>query len=214
MAALEVFRKTLGNLATNCYLLVNHDTNECVIFDPAAEAEVLKEIIEEKNLTVKAIFLTHGHYDHMGAAKQLKEWYSVPIYCSKEENEQILNNVQANLSSWLGFPATLQADVLLRDGEKVDIIGTTLECLLTPGHTAGGMCYYIEQMQLVFVGDTLFAGSVGRTDFPTGSESKLIRSIQEKLFILPDETKVLPGHMDTTTIVWEKETNMSCGIKG
>ena len=212
MADLEIFRKTLGDMGTNCYILVNHDTGECVVFDPAAEPETLKEIFDTPAFKLQAIFLTHGHYDHIGAVKELKDAYHVPVYASREEDEQVLGKVTVNLSAMFGHPMTLQADKTLRDGEKVDIIGTTLTCILTPGHTAGGMCYYNEELASVIAGDTLFCGSVGRTDFPTGSGAVLLRSIHEKLFILPDETKVFPGHMDSTTIAWEKETNMVCGI--
>ena len=212
MADLEIFRKTLGDLGTNCYIMVNHDTNECIVFDPAAEAGVLKEIFSDPQFKLQAIFLTHGHFDHIGAVKELKDTFHVPVYASKEENEQVLGKLEANLSVMFGNPLTLQADEVLRDGQKIDIIGTTLTCILTPGHTAGGMCYYVEELQSLIAGDTLFCGSVGRTDFPTGNGTVLIDSIHEKLFTLPDETKVFPGHMDSTTIVWEKENNMVCGI--
>ena len=212
MADLEIFRKTLGNMGTNCYIMVNHDTNECIVFDPAAEPNVLKEIFDTPEFKLKAIFLTHGHYDHIGAVKELKDAYDVPVYASKEEDEQVLGNVSANLSVMFGNAMTLRADKVLRDGEKVDIIGTTLTCILTPGHTAGGMCYYNEELQSLIAGDTLFCGSVGRTDFPTGNGAVLINSIHEKLFTLPDDTKVFPGHMDSTTIAWEKETNMVCAL--
>ena len=211
MADLEIFRKTLGQLGTNCYILVNHDTSECVVFDPADEAEVLKEIFENPQFQLKAIFLTHGHIDHIGAAKALKDTFHVPIYASKEENEQVLNNVNVNLSTMFGMPMTLQADEVLKDGQQVEVIGTTLTCISTPGHTVGGMCFYCEEIQSVIAGDTLFCGSVGRTDFPTGNGAVLEQSIREKLFTLPDETKVFPGHMDSTTIVWEKENNMYLG---
>lgn len=212
MADLEIFRKTLGNMGTNCYIMVNHDTNECIVFDPAAEANVLKEIFDTPEFKLKAIFLTHGHFDHIGAVKELKDTYDVPVYASKEEDEQVLGNVSVNLSVMFGNAMTLRADKVLRDGEKVDIIGTTLTCILTPGHTAGGMCYYNEELQSLIAGDTLFCGSVGRTDFPTGNGAVLINSIHEKLFTLPDDTKVFPGHMDSTTIAWEKETNMVCAL--
>ena len=207
MANLEIFQKTLGELSTNCYILVNHDTGECVVFDPADDAAQLKEIFSTPGFKLQAIFLTHGHIDHIGAAKELKDTFQVPIYASKEEDEQILGKVGANLSAMFGNPMTLQADEVLRDGQKVEIIGTTLTCLLTPGHTAGGMCYYCEELQSVIAGDTLFCGSVGRTDFPTGNGADLVNSVREKLFTLPDETKVFPGHMNSTTIIWEKENN-------
>lgn len=213
MADLEIFRKTLGDLGTNCYIIVNHDTNECIVFDPAAEPEVLKEIFSDPGFKLQAIFLTHGHYDHIGAVKELKDTFQVPVYASKEENEQVLGKLQVNLSVMFGQPMTLQADEVLRDGQKIEIIGTTFTCILTPGHTAGGMCYYNEELQSVIAGDTLFCGSVGRTDFPTGNETVLLNSIHEKLFTLSDETKVFPGHMDSTTIAWEKENNMVCNIR-
>ncbi len=212
MADLEIFRKTLGDLGTNCYIIVNHDTNECIVFDPAAEPEVLKEIFSDPGFKLQAIFLTHGHYDHIGAVKELRDTFQVPVYASKEENEQVLGKLQVNLSAMFGEPVTLQADEVLRDGQKIEIIGTTFTCILTPGHTAGGMCYYNEELQSVIAGDTLFCGSVGRTDFPTGNGTVLLNSIHEKLFTLPDETKVFPGHMDSTTIAWEKEHNMACSI--
>lgn len=211
MADLEIFRKTLGDLGTNCYIMVNHDTNECIVFDPAGQADVLKEIFDTPAFHLKGIFLTHGHYDHIGAVKDLKDTYHVPIYCSKEENDEVLKKVTVNLSAMFGNPVTLEADELLKDGQEISIIGTTLKCLLTPGHTAGGMCYYCAEIQSVISGDTLFCESVGRTDFPTGNGMVLVNSIKEKLFTLPDETKVFPGHMDSTTIAWEKETNMYCG---
>lgn len=211
MADLEIFRKTVGGLGTNCYILVNHDLGECVVFDPAAEEEALIEIFHTPEFQLKGIFLTHGHYDHIGAVQALRDTFHVPVYASKVENEEVLNDISANLSGMFGTPITLQADELLRDGQKIDIIGTTLTCILTPGHTSGGMCYYCEELQSAIVGDTLFCGSVGRTDFPTGNGTVLLDSIRQKLYTLPDETKIFPGHMDETTIGWEKKSNMVCG---
>lgn len=211
MADLEIFRKTVGELGTNCYILVNHDLGECVVFDPAAEEEALIEIFHTPEFQLKGIFLTHGHYDHIGAVQALRNTFHVPVYASKVENEEVLNDISANLSGMFGTPVTLQADELLRDGQKIDIIGTTLTCILTPGHTSGGMCYYCEELQSAIVGDTLFYGSVGRTDFPTGNGTVLLDSIRQKLYTLPDETKIFPGHMDGTTIGWEKKSNMVCG---
>ena len=196
MADLEIFRKTVGELGTNCYILVNHDLGECVVFDPAAEEEALIEIFHTPEFQLKGIFLTHGHYDHIGAVQALRNTFHVPVYASKVENEEVLNDISANLSGMFGTPITLQADELLRDGQKIDIIGTTLTCILTPGHTSGGMCYYCEELQSAIVGDTLFCGSVGRTDFPTGNGTVLLDSIRKKLYTLPDETKIFPAvHM-------------------
>ena len=211
MADLEIFRKTLGSLGTNCYIVVNHETGECVVFDPADQAETLFEIFDTPSFQLKAIFLTHGHFDHIGAVKALKDRYHVPIYASKEENEQVLGKLDANLSTMFGLPMTLQADTILHDGEDVSIIGTTMKCILTPGHTAGGMCYYFEALESLIAGDTLFCGSVGRTDFPTGNGAVLENSIREKLFTLPENTKVFPGHMEETTIGYEIKYNMVVG---
>lgn len=210
MAELEIYVKTLGDMGTNCYILVNHETDECVVFDPGAEAGVLKEIFDTEAFHLKGIFLTHGHFDHTGAVKALKDAYQVPIYASEIEAKEVLNNVQVSMTGMFGLPYTLSADHLLKDGEEVSIIGTTIKCILTPGHTSGGMSFYCEPLQSVIVGDTLFQESVGRTDFPTGSASVLVRSIREKLFTLPEDTKVFPGHMGSTTIGWEKKNNPFC----
>lgn len=211
MADLEIFRKSVyGYMDVNCYILVNHDTNECIVFDPGAEAETLSEIFSTPTFQLKAIFLTHGHFDHIGAVAALKEKFGVPIYASKEEDDNVLSDPSVNLSSSFGNPETLHADEVLEDGQVLDILGTKIRCILTPGHTAGGMCFYIEELKSLISGDTLFCESVGRTDFPTGSASQLVRSIREKLYVLPDDTKVFPGHMDMTTIGWEKKNNYAC----
>lgn len=210
MANLEIYVKTLGDMGTNCYIMVNHDKDECVVFDPGAEPEVLKEIFDNPQFQLRGIFLTHGHFDHIGAVKALKDAYHVPVYASRQEQEEVLTKVNVNLTGSFGLPYIIEADELLRDGEVVEIIGTKIQCLLTPGHTSGGMSYYCEELASVIVGDTLFHESVGRTDFPTGSASTLIKSVREKLFTLPDETKVFPGHMSDTTIGWEKKYNPFC----
>lgn len=211
MPNLEIYVKNLGDMGTNCYIMVNHDTDECIVFDPGAEPEVLKEIFDTPEFQLKGIFLTHGHFDHTGAVKALKDKYHVPVYASLQEEEEVLTKVTVNLTGAFGLPYILHADELLRDGEVVDMIGTKIRCLLTPGHTIGGMSYYCEELASVIVGDTLFHESVGRTDFPTGSASVLVHSIQEKLFTLPEDTKVFPGHMSDTTIGWEKKYNPFCG---
>lgn len=208
---IEILHKTVyGHMDVNCYILVNHATNECIVFDPGAEADTLAEIFSTPAFSLKAIFLTHGHFDHIGAVPELKERFGVPVYASKEENEKVLGDPSANLTAYYGPAMTIHADELLEDGQKLSMLGVEITCILTPGHTAGGMCFYIPEMESIIVGDTLFNESVGRTDFPTGSAGQLIRSIREKLYVLPEDTKVFPGHMGFTTIGWEKKNNYSC----
>lgn len=208
---IEILHKTVyGHMDVNCYILVNHATNECIVFDPGAEADTLTEIFSTPAFQLKAIFLTHGHFDHIGAVLELKERFGVPVYASREENEKVLGDPSVNMSAYYQPAMTIHADELLEDGQKITMAGVEITCILTPGHTAGGMCFYIEEMKSLIAGDTLFCESVGRTDFPTGSASQLVRSIREKLYVLPDDTKVFPGHMSSTTIGWEKKNNYAC----
>ena len=209
---LQVEKIVVGLMRTNCYVIKDRDTSKFAIIDPGHRAKKLDEKLNEYGFeNCEYILLTHGHFDHIGAVKALQDQYHVPVYVSRQEEEDVLTNTSVNLTGAFGLPYILHGTDLLRDGEEVDIIGTKIKCLLTPGHTSGGMSYYCEELASVIVGDTLFHESVGRTDFPTGSASTLVRSIQEQLFTLPDETKVFPGHMSDTTIGWEKKYNPFCG---
>lgn len=199
--------KILGEVGTNCYLLYNKENREAVLIDPADEAESIKTMIEAKNCTLTAILLTHGHYDHIGAAIEISKAAKAPIYAGECEKE-VLANPDINLSAMMGqYPISLIADKWLTDGEVIELAGITIRCIHTPGHTKGGMSYYIEDANILFSGDTLFAASVGRTDFPTGSMSELVRSIKSKLLILPENTKVFTGHGESTSIAYEKQYN-------
>lgn len=199
--------KILGKIGTNCYLLYNKDNREAVLIDPADEAKVIKEMIASKNCTLKAILLTHGHYDHIGAAAEISKATKAPIYAGEYEKE-VLANPDINLSAMMAeHPIRLIADKWLADGEVIEIGGMAIRCIHTPGHTEGGMSYYVEDANILFSGDTLFAASVGRTDFPTGSMSELVRSIKSKLLILPENTKVFTGHGESTSIIYEKQYN-------
>lgn len=203
---IKIEKFVIGIIGTNCYIVRNEETKECLIVDPAACPDYMVAHIKSEGLMPKAILLTHGHFDHiMGIDGFLKE-FDVPVYVHEKE-ENIMRDGSLNASLTYGPGYTFEKAQYVRDREKLKLAGFTLEVLYTPGHTIGGCCYYIPGESVLFSGDTLFCGSIGRSDFPTGSSSQLIRSIQEKLLCLPNETKVYPGHMDETTIEYEKSNN-------
>lgn len=206
MANVKVEKYVCGSVQTNCYFLINEDTSETVIIDPAENAPALKRQVEQKKLKPVAILLTHGHYDHMLAADELRKEYDIEIMAHEEE-KQILESANGNLSDMIGMNYVLKADRFLKDKEMLTLAGISMEVLHTPGHTIGGCCYYLKEQGVVFCGDTLFQGSVGRTDFPTGSMSALVRSIKKKLLVLPGDTVALPGHDRPTNIEYEKMNN-------
>ena len=150
--------------------------------------------------------MTHGHFDHVMAAEELAGIFGVKIYAHEKEQDT-LENPGKNVSLMVGGRDAYHADVYVKDGEVLELAGMKVKVLHTPGHTAGGCCYYLEEEGALFSGDTLFCQSVGRTDFPGGSMSEIVRSIKEKLMALPDEVRVYPGHMDLTTIGKERAYN-------
>lgn len=206
MAPLRVEQYVVGMVQTNCYFAINDDTKEMFIVDPGASAGRLAEIMDEEKLNPVAILLTHGHFDHAGAAAELAERYGIKIYAHEDERET-LENPAINLSGWEGRKVSYRADCCLKDEQEIDIAGFHIRVFHTPGHTVGGCCYFLPYQNAVFCGDTLFAQSVGRTDFPKGSASELIRSIKEKLMTLPEDVTVYPGHNEITTIGTERMYN-------
>ena len=209
MQELIVITNQLGDFMTNCYTVYNAVTRDAVLIDPACNARFLNNILVNEQLNCVAILLTHGHYDHIGALPELMELvgHKVPIYASAEE-EDVLNDPRKNLSTMLsGQMVTVKPDILLQDDQEIELLDTKLRCFLVPGHTKGGMCYYFAENGILFSGDTLFARSIGRSDFPTGDGIKLVKSIKEKLMTLPNETIVYPGHNERTTIGKERNAN-------
>lgn len=203
--AVKILKFPLGMVRANCYIVYNDITNEALVIDPADNGAYINTKLKENNLTLKAVLLTHGHFDHIMAVQYLKNTFNVKVYAHESE-EEILADASKNLSASMGdAPLSINADILLKDNQKLELIGTTITVIHTPGHTAGGVCYYFESEKLLFSGDTLFRDSVGRTDFPTGSMSVLVRSIKEKLITLGDDVVVYPGHEGETTISRERK---------
>ncbi len=203
----QVKYKVVGPVDTNCYLLINVETNEAVVIDPGARGEFIAERIKELGYKVDTVLLTHGHFDHMSGLKSMREVMELKVYVGENEKD-VLSDPEANCSYWLndgGFSE--KADSYVHDGDILKVAGFDIKCLATPGHTIGGICYYIESEKLLFSGDTVFCQSVGRTDLPTGSSSELLNSIREKIKNLPGDTKVYPGHGEETTIADELRYN-------
>lgn len=203
MGKLDIVNVLVSICYTNCYLIKNIETGEGVIVDPGDNELKISAAVSKLGMKPVAILLTHGHYDHVGAVKALKKRYNIKSYISREDN-QVLRDSRTNLSTMFGEPMTDQADVLLSDGEQITLAGIDMKFILTPGHTPGSGCFYIEEEGVLISGDTLFCASRGRTDFPGGSERDILTSIRQKLLILPDDTDVLPGHNESTTIGSEK----------
>lgn len=209
MAEIKIGRMVLGACQTNCYFLYREGSNECIFVDPADQGGNIFKALEKNGFTVAGILLTHGHFDHIWGARELRERSGARLYALDAEQELLLD-AGKNVSAQAGRPYTVEPDVYVKDGEELTLAGMTCQVIATPGHTAGGCCYWFEEAGFLISGDTLFQESVGRTDFPTGSMSSLVRSVKEKLFVLPDETKVYPGHGESTSIGHEKKYNPFC----
>lgn len=194
----------LGPISANCYILTDKKSRESAVIDPGDFNEALKNAV--KDLNIKYILLTHGHFDHILGVKELQAATGAKTYLLKEE-VPLSSDPEKNLSGWTGTQVSLVPDVEVSDGEELTLAGITFKVLATPGHTDGSCCYYLKEDGVVFCGDTVFLESVGRTDFPTGSGSKLLNSVREKIFTLPDDVKLYPGHGDATSVEHEKKYN-------
>ena len=204
---MEIKRLVLGLVRTNCYIVYTEDTKKAVIIDPAADSRRIMEEVSGLGVTPEAILLTHGHFDHMLAAESLRNGYQIPV-CVHKADVELLQHPELNCSeAFLHMSYSLAADEELEDGQSLRFLDGALTVISTPGHTEGSCCYYAKKENILFSGDTLFQGSVGRTDLPTGRAAQLVASIREKLFVLPEDTLVLSGHGDQTAIGEEKQYN-------
>ncbi len=216
---MKIRSMVLGMCQTNCYFFYREkeDTRQekesdripVIVVDPADQGERIYEALCEKGFSVKAILLTHGHFDHIWGVNALRRLSGAPVYAWEGERA-LLEDAQRNVSAQVGRAETVQADYYVKDGSVLDLEGFAIQVIATPGHTEGSCCYYLEEEGVLFSGDTLFEGSVGRTDLPTGSMSSLVRSIKEKLLVLPGQVEVFSGHGGPTTIGDEKEYNPYC----
>ena len=202
----------LGPIQANCYILGCEQTREAAVIDPGGEPERILMELAKHELTLKYIINTHGHFDHVSANGPLKKATGASILIHAEDAPMLTQLSQAAASWGLTAEDSPPPDRYLQDGDEVAFGNITLKVICTPGHSPGGISLFTDES--VFVGDTLFAGSVGRTDLPGGDPNVLKASIQQKLFTLGDEVKVYPGHMHATTIGAEKRQNPFVGARG
>ena len=197
----------VGLLQCNCSILGDETSREAIVIDPGDDITRIVALLAKHQLTVKQIIITHAHIDHIAGALRLKEITGAPILYNQLDLPLVkMMDIQAG---WLGIPTPKVSapDEDLRDGQTISIVGLTGSVIHTPGHTQGSSCLYLPDQTLLIAGDTLFAGSVGRTDLPGGNTQQLLKSIHDRLLTLPDDTRVIPGHGPNTTIATERSEN-------
>lgn len=196
----------VGDLQTNCYIVGDENTKIGAIIDPGAESKYLLEQISSLGLAIKAILLTHGHFDHVGAVADIAETLGIPLWCHGQDSEYVTDCVRQGSSFGIYVErAPKKIDCEYVDGQQLDIGPLSFQVLHTPGHTPGGVTLVLGKN--AFTGDSLFRGSIGRTDFVGGNHRQLIDSIRTKIFALPDDTIIYPGHGPKSTIAYEKDNN-------
>jgi len=197
----------VGPLQCNCSILGDETTRDAMVIDPGDDIADVQAIIQKHKLQVRQIVITHAHIDHVGGAMKLRQATGAPILMN--QNDYALVKMLDMQAAWLGMrpPGQVEIDRSIGDADKVEAGPLVANIIHTPGHTEGSVCLYFPVQQKLIAGDTLFAGSIGRTDLPGGSYDKIIRSLHDKVLALPDETMVVPGHGPLTTIGDERESN-------
>ncbi len=206
MAELKLYKCVLGMVQTNVYFIKNTETDEMIIVDPAEDAATIFECVEDSGGKPVAIYLTHGHYDHILAAKEVKEKFDIPVI-AEEEEKKVLEDPRLNMSGFYGINYSMEADIYVKDGDELNYAGLPCKVLHTPGHTWGSCCFYFPESRLLISGDTLFQFSYGRTDFATSNQNDMVNSIRRILSEIPEDVTACPGHMGYTTIEAEKQYN-------
>ena len=201
---MNIKRFVHGSCVANSYVVTTENSNKAILIDCCGANKKILDYISDSGCTLEAILLTHGHFDHIEGLRELKDKTGAKIYIFESEKAFLFDN-SLNLSNSTGDDSFVNADIMLSDGEMIEVDDIKIQVIHTPGHTSGSVCYLIENA--LFTGDTLFRLTIGRTDFPTGDYSKLIESINNKLFLLDGGIKVYPGHGLSTSIAREKEEN-------
>lgn len=204
---MQVYNIPTGAIGTNTYLVYNEEPMEGFLVDPGAYNSEVSKKIKEMGIDLQYIILTHGHADHIMGVDGFKGDFPDAKVIANINEREMLGDKSFNMSMQFGQPTEIDADIYVDDSDEMEVAGMNLKFIFTPGHSPGGMCVYIADEKTLFSGDTLFQSSIGRTDFPGCSFSDLADAVHEKLWLLPDDTSVFPGHMGPTTIGFEKENN-------
>ena len=204
---IAVKQVVVGPIQTNCYIVYKKGASSCVVIDPGYDGERIAGFIKEQGMSLDAVLLTHGHFDHFEGVPALTAELPAKVYILDLEQDLIRDPKKNGSAGLMRREKAIEVENVCHDGEVLKLAGIEFKVIHTPGHTAGGCCYYIEEKGLLFAGDTIFMESIGRTDLPTGDMSEILRSIREKILTLPDYVKILPGHGPVTDVAYASAYN-------